>query len=269
MRVAGLVLCLIAPTATAWAQAHVRTFTKTYAFDPDGAIEMMVYKGSITIVPWDQAQVQIDVRIVADDVAGALMLWDVKVRIVGSVLDLEIETDYREALRKIGDLAEASIYPRLPRVDYVIKMPSTARLKVEDYMSDTTINGFYAPLEFYTYKGTLEVTDFRGVLAFDTFMGKARIALGVAVGDCTLQTHEGTVTVELPDGLGLDFDISLGTPQAVFANEGEVVELRPQDRARPSGGGAKPDQAYQGTINGGGARLSLATHSGSLRLRKQ
>ncbi len=269
LRIAGLVLCLMMPATTTWAQAHVRTFSKMYSFDPDGVIDLSAYKGSIAIVPWDQAQVQIDVRIVAEDMAGAMMLWDVKVRIFGSLLDLTIETDYRKALKKIEDLAEASVYPRLPRVHYVIKMPSTARLKVEDYMSDTTINGFHASLEYYTYKGTLEVTNFRGAMAFDTFMGKARVALGAHVGDCSLQTHQGIVDVELPDGLGLNFDISLGTPQAVFADEGEVVELRPQKRTRPANGGAKPDQAYQATLNGGGALLTLATHSGALRLRKQ
>ena len=258
-------LCLMVPVVTAGAQAHVRSFTKAYSFDPDGVINLLAYKGSIDIIPWDQPQVQIDVRIVADDMAGAIMLWDVKVRIAGSLLDLEIETDYREALRKIEDLAEASIYPRLPRVHYVIKMPSTVRLKVEDYMSDTTIRGFHAPLEYYTYKGTLEMTNFRGSLDLDMFMGKAQVALGTHVGDCRIETHQGAVAVDLPEGLGVDLDVNLGTPQAVFANENDDVAFQ---QGRGTRGDAKPDQAYQGILNGGGARLSLVTHSGSLRLRK-
>lgn len=266
LRGVALVLCLMAPAATAWAQAHVRTFTKEYSFDPDGVINLLAYKGSIDIIPWDQPQVKIDVRIVADDMAGAIMLWDVKVRIMGSLLDLEIETDYRGAQRKIEDLAEASIYPRLPRVHYVIRMPSTARLKVEDYMSDTTIRGFHAPLEYYTYKGTLEVSNFRGSLDLDMFMGKAQVAFGTRVGNCTIETHQGTVAVDLPEGLSVDLDVNLGTPQAVFANENDDLALRQGGTMR---GDSKPDQAYQGTLNGGGARLSLATHSGSLRLRKQ
>ena len=266
MRVVGLMLCLLVPAASAWAQAHIRTFTKAYSFDPDGVINLLAYKGSIDIIPWDQPQVQIDVRIVADDMAGAVMLWDVKVRIAGSLLDLEVETDYRGALRKIEDLAEASIYPRLPRVHYVIRMPSTARLKVEDYMSDTIIRGFHAPLEYYTYKGTLEMTNFRGSLDLDMFMGKAQVALGTRIGNCKIETHQGAVAVDLPDGLGVDLDVNLGTPQAVFANENDDLAVRQGSTMR---GKPKPDQAYQGTLNGGGARLSLATHSGSLRLRKQ
>ncbi len=259
--VLGLFVLALAPVQ---AQHLVRTHSHVYAFDPEGEIDLTTYKGSIAVAPWDHPKVQIDVRIVAEDYDGVLMLEDIVIRIDGSEQSLTIETDYRKALRGIYKLFDYSTSPRLPPVHYVIRMPRTARLKIDDYMSVTTITDFQADLDFYTYKGEVTLTHFGGTLRLDTFMGKAQVVLSTLARDCRIESHEGEVAVSLPDGLGVDLDVDLGTSQAVFAYEASLAGLD---------GGAKGSHAllrkkttYQTSINGGGARLSLATHSGSLRL---
>jgi len=143
-------------------------------------------------------------------------------------------------------------------------MPRTARLKIDDYMSVTTITDFQADLDFYTYKGKVTLTHFGGTLRLDTFMGKAQVALSPLARDCRIESHEGELAVLLPDDLGVDLDVDLGTSQAVFAYETSLAGL--DGGAKGSHGLLRKKTTYQTSINGGGARLSLATHSGSLRL---
>ena len=265
MRVLPLVLGLfVLALAPVQAQHLVRTHSHVYAFDPEGEIDLTTYKGSIAVAPWDHPKVQIDVRIVAEDYDGVLMLEDIVIRIEGSEQSLTIETDYRKALQGIYKLFDYSTSPRLPPVHYVIRMPRTARLKIDDYMSVTTITDFQADLDFYTYKGKVTLTHFGGTLRLDTFMGKAQVALSTLARDCRIESHEGEVAVSLPDGLGVDLDVDLGTSQAVFAYEASLAGL--DGGAKGSHALLRKKMTYQTSINGGGARLSLATHSGSLRL---
>ncbi len=244
----GLLLLALAPVQ---AQNLVRTLNHVYAFDPEGEIDLTTYKGNITIVLWDQPKVQIDVRIEAEDYDGVLMLEDINIRIAGSEQSLKIETDYR-----------------LPPVHYVIKMPRTARLKIDDYMSITTITDFQADLDFYTYKGEVAMTNFGGTLTLDTFMGKAQVAFSPLARDSRIESHQGEVAVALPDGVGFDLDVDLGTAQAIFVSEASFAGLDPPDGANGSPMLAGKKTTYRVSINGGGARLSLATHSGSVRLSK-
>lgn len=257
----GLLLLALAPVQ---AQNLVRTLNHVYAFDPEGEIELTTYKGNIAIVLWDQPKVQIDVRIEAEDYVGVLMLEDINIRIAGSEQSLKIETDYHQALREIYKLFDYSVSPRLPPVHYVIKMPRTARLKIDDYMSVTTITDFQADLDFYTYKGEVVMTNFGGTLRLDTFMGKAQVAFSPLARDSRIESHQGQVVVVLPGGVGFDLDVDLGTAQAIFASEASFAGLDPPGGVPSLLAGKKT--TYRASINGGGARLSLVTHSGSVRL---
>ena len=98
----------------------------------------------------------------------------------------------------------------------------------------------------------------------DTFMGKAEVAFSNLARDCTLQSHEGDIAIRLPASTGFDLDVDLEAAAAIFA-----YEAPPRTPSRE--GNVSPvqvirRQSYRGTINGGGAKLNLVTHSGSLRL---
>lgn len=267
MRVLGIIVGLLFLTAcSARAQLNVRTIHQEYAFDPNGKLDVTTYKGSVTVSPWDLPQVLVHARIEADDYDGILMLPNINIRIAGSVYDLKVETDYREAVHRFKKLFSDEVNPVLPSVHYMIRMPRAATLKIDDYMSETHITDFEANLEVYTYKGNVEVTNFGGGLNLDTFMGKARVAFGRLVQDCVLSSHEGDVAIQLPSDAGVDLAIDLGTTEAVFAYE--VGPADAEQGARIHHVLTKQNKAFQGPINGGGVRLSLTTYRGSLRLSK-
>ena len=120
----------------------------------------------------------------------------------------------------------------------------------------------------HTYKGEVAMTNFGGTLRLDTFMGKAQVAFSPLARDSRIESHEGQVAVALPDGVGFDLDVDLGTAQAIFVSEASFAGLDPPDGANGSPMLAGKKTTYRASINGGGARLSLTTHSGSVRLSK-
>ena len=262
----ALLVCVLLAGAPVQAQNMVRTLNHVYAFDQEGEIDLTTYKGNVTIILWDEPKVQIDVQIEAEDFDGVLMLEDIVIRIAGSEQSLKIETDYRKALREIYKLFDYSTSPRLPPVHYVIQMPRTARLKIDDYMSVTTIADFQADLDVYTYKGEVALTNFGGTLTLDTFMGEAQVAFSALARDSKIECHEGRLAVALPDGAGFDLNVDLGTAQAVFASEAGFAGLDLPDGTNGSSTLSGKKKTYRASINGGGPRLSLATHSGAVRL---
>ena len=258
MRTLSALFCmLLLGSAPMQAQDHIRTISEQYAFDPGGIISLTTYKGSIHVTTWDRSEVQIDVQVEAEDLDGVLMLPYVDIQMEGSTTNLIIETDYRRALYKIRDLFEDLERPRLPLVHYTLHIPSTAELTIEDYMSNTTVMNVRADLEVYTYKGDIDVQNFGGGLTLNTTRGNARVAFVTLTRDSILDTYEGDIAILVPFDAGFNLDVNLGAQHARFAPDSSFTNLR------------RDEEVYTGSINGGGPRLNLVTHHGSLQLGAQ
>jgi hypothetical protein len=250
----SLVILLVFTAATSLAQENIRTISQILELDPDEEIEIVTYKGTITVSPWDRPDVQLDVSIEAEDVDGLIMLPHVEIEVKRTARGLYVETDYRAAIRELRRLFENVGAQRLPLVHYVIQIPRTAGLKIDDHMSSITLSDVQSSVDLFTYKGVVEVMNFGGALKLDTFRGIARVSFGNLSRDSSVDTHEGTIFVRLPRNTSFNLDIDLGDPEAVFAADTSFVSI----------GGVT--RAYHGSFNGGGPRLNMITHRGSLQL---
>lgn len=255
MRPRSLLVCLLVSTAAVQAQDHVRTLQHRYAFDADGVVKVVTYKGSITVEPWEKEEIQVDVRIEAEDLDGLLMLPHVSILMEGTTAQLHVETDYRRALLKLRELFEDAEAPALPPVHYTIHLPRRAGVVINDYMSDTFVRDFDADLAVFTYKGQVEIEDFGGALQLDTFEGRAKVAFSAFARTSTIASHQGDVTVALPADTAFDLDVDVRSTQGTFRPDSSYAGLRPDD-----------DGLYAAKVNGGGPRLGLSTHRGELAL---
>jgi hypothetical protein len=130
--------------------ADVREFHRTVALDAGGTVSIRTFKGSIEVVPWDQAQAEVFARIEADTSCGSDSEQQERVRLTKVDFDstasrLEVHSNYDRLkdfppiqFRADGFDATCSAYPF---IHYRLRIPRTARLDVEDHKSKIAVEG--------------------------------------------------------------------------------------------------------------------------------
>ncbi len=255
MRILSLIFAvLLLLSSSASAQDRTRTLSKVFELNADATVEVITYKGLVSVVAWDEPQVAVEIEFVAEDLDGIIMLPHMDVEIRSDEKGLRMETDYRKALRELQRLFQNAGAQRLPLVNYTVKMPRTATLKVDDHMSTIRVTDLQSVMDIFTYKGVIELNNVGGSLKIDTFSGKARIALHNLTRDSSFDTHEGSIAIRLPRDAGFDLNVDMAEAGAMFAADSTLSSL---GRVRDN---------YHGIVNGGGPLLSLVTHRGSFML---
>ena len=97
-----------------------------------------------------------------------------------------------------------------PMVHYTIRMPRSARLRVEDYKSATRVSGLESDLRLQTYKGTVEVSGQNGAVDLETYKGEVAISFAALAKPVRLQTYKGEIRLRLPGSSAFEVDADTG-----------------------------------------------------------
>ncbi len=254
------------------AMAQTKMISDTVSLDAEGKVSVDTYKGSITVTTWDRDEVEFEVRIEADE--DEELVEHVEINVDHSRRALRLKTDYEEAKRQRKKLWFGRNNLSLPYAHYTIKMPRTARLDIDDYKSTIsitnvgadvsidsykggmTLNDIQGHVHIDTYKGEVQIDQLDGALSLDTYKGTIDVTLTDLSDDTEIETYKGRVTLTLEKQAGFNLDADLGRRGRLNAD----FDLDPLKRR---------DNQYAGTVNGGGPRLSLETHSGRFKLDVQ
>jgi len=229
--------------------ADFKEFKKTVAMDANGTFTLDTYKGSIRISAWDQPEVDIQARVVAD--TGSWFpepVEDVEIRVDNSGGSVRVKTDYR---RTSWSLVEGN----LPSVNYTIRVPRQANLAIKDYKSETDISEVQGAVEFDTYKGTARLTGLRGSLELKTYKGDVRASFASFSAHSHLDTYKGTIDLTLPRASAFDMHAELERRASLDCDFPRTLRSDHHQREMRS------------TVNGGGPELRLTSYRGSIRLR--
>ena len=279
MRTLTLLLCLLVGgwLAALPAQAQEeKSLSFSESLDDDGTLIVDTHKGSVTVTVWDRDEVEADVRIVADDNDELVEGTDVIVRHSGRTL--RFETDYDvdawEDFRRRGLFGVISEGFSSPFVHYEIRMPRTARLKIDDHKSEIRVTGLEADLSIDTHKGIVDVKDLDGALRLDTHKGIVDVHFSRLADDSVIDTYKGSVTLVLPDDEGFDLRAELSRKGDLDSDFAIRDDRRRRDRDGDGYWDADDDdddgeQIYRAEVNGGGPQLRLETYKGRFKLRSQ
>ncbi len=276
MRTLTLLLCLLVGgwlvARPAQAQEE-KTLSFSESLDDDGTLIVETHKGSVTVTVWDRDEVEVEVRIVADGNDKLVEGTDVIVHHTGRTLHFETDYDVDawDDFRKRGILGVFSEGFSSPFVHYEIRMPRTARLKIDDHKSEIRVTGLEADLTIDTYKGIVEVEDFDGALRLETYKGIVDVHFSRLADDSVVDTYKGTVTLVLPKDAGFDLYADLSRKGDLDSDFDVKGDRGRRDKDRD--GYWDPDddddgdQIYRTEVNGGGPQLRLETYKGRIKLR--
>jgi hypothetical protein len=249
---AGALLAAAAPAR------EVKEVHKTLPLNRDGRVSIDTYKGSITVSTSDAAEVSIDARIEhdPDDADSWKKVQETEVRIRGGGSSVEIRSDYSRVHRRcfLGLFGNGT----MPLVRYTIKMPATARLRIEDYKSEIRVADLRADLKLHTYKGNVEIAGQGGAIDLETYKGEVTVAFARFSSPARFETYKGSVTVRLPAETRFELDADMGR-RGDFESDFDLPV-----RASRRGG----SETIRGSVGGGGPKLSFHTYKGSLRLKR-
>jgi hypothetical protein len=136
-------------------------------------------------------------------------------------------------------------------------MPRTARLVIDDYKSDTVVEGLSAELVLETYKGNVDVRGQAGPVALETYKGDVTVGYE-RYAESAFDTYKGTIRLRIPSGTGFDLAADMGR-RGDFDSDFEMMTFQ-------SRWDDDDEERYSGRIGGGGPRLAFETYKGTLEL---
>jgi DUF4097 and DUF4098 domain-containing protein YvlB len=163
-------------------------------------------------------------------------------------------------------------------VELEIQAPSRTNLELDGYKPDIHVSSLQGDIRIKSYKAPMRIESTNGAIHIDTYKDIIRLK-NVAVrgglevnsykaetdidvrsleGSAKLETEKGSIVLRLPQDIGLDVDFS-GGRRSVFHT----------DFALASHAGAGYGHDARGTVNGGGAHVSLRTERGSVSLERR
>jgi hypothetical protein len=225
--------------------ADVKDFSKIAPLDARGRFTLDTYKGSIRISAWDQPRAEIHAHIVADPGWRAMPVEDVEILVDSSAGDVRVKTEYRHHFNE----------GNLPRVEYTIRVPRGANLRIKDYKSDSDISGVQGEVEFETYKGTARLDGGAGVFDLSTYKGEIRGNFSRFAGPSRINTYKGTIDISLPRASAFELRSRLSRRAGLACDFPRTIHSTHHERS------------LDGAVNGGGAPLDVRSYRGNIRLR--
>jgi hypothetical protein len=141
-------------------------------------------------------------------------------------------------------------------VDFVVRIPSHARVDASTVNGDMRVDGTSADIEASTVNGDLEAFSAAGRVEASTVNGSITVRNGAAVTqDLEYSTVNGSVTVELPANTNASVNLS-------------TVNGRIQTEFPMTLDGNINPRRIRADIGNGGPRIRVSTVNGSIRLRK-
>jgi len=256
--------------------AQTREFKQTAALEPGGTLVFETDKGSVKLTAWEQRQVAIYARIEpAEDTDADYARRSVeaaRIDISGDARTLFIRSNFDDVptiSERFGGWSR-----RTPNIHYEIKAPRELNLRLTADRSRVSVQGFSGRLAFETDRSPFEARELAGDIQLKVDRGEVK--LDALRGSLNLNTDRTNVRA---DSVSIERDsrLNISRGEAEFrvpASQGLSVSARTGRRETFESDFGLLTSSFnkdliEGTINGGGPRLSVEGDRSRVYLRKQ
>jgi hypothetical protein len=252
-----------------------KEFKKTVELEAGGDFTLKTDKGSVHVTSWDQNQVEIVARIDApkdvDEDYGRRAVEGARIDVTGGGRSLSVRSDfdgvpYRDSF--------ASRSKNLPDIHYEIRAPRSLNLSLDVDRSKVEVQGFKGKIRIETDRTPVTANDLTGEIHIRMDRGEARLSnLRGSLNVETDRTNsklravhiDGDSQVEIDRG---EFELALSQSQGltVSANKSRRTNFESDFGLTTK---TFNENSIEGTINGGGPRLSIRADRGRISLKRE
>lgn len=251
-----------------------KDFKKTVEFAAGGDFTLSTDKGSVRLTSWDNNQIEISARIVADknvsDDYGRRSVEAARIEVTGSGHTLNVRSNFADVPYKDGF---ANHSRTIPDIHYEIRAPRSLNIHLEVDRSSVTLEGFKGKARVDADRTPLKASDLDGDLRIQMDRGEIKLAnvrgrfdiesdrtngylQGVRIdGDSRLEIDRGEFELRLPDSQGLNINANLSRRNNFESEFGLTMKTSGR-------------QNFAGAINGGGPKLSIEADRGRISLKR-
>ena len=255
-----------------------RVSERLIPFAPGGKIQVNDKNGRLVIEAWPRHEVRVQVtRVVrAGDRAKAEALMkdlqaDIEVR--SDRIDIESRFPKRTETLGLWDILGRKIAAL--QINYYVQVPEESSLTLETSNGEVRVSATKGSVDARTTNGDIRVENVRGNLDLLTTNGEVRFVN--LAGGATAHTTNGSILAELrklPPRGTVDLGTTNGSVEAYFASDlkatltavttnGQVSIDFPITRE-----GVMTSKTIRGTVQGGGAKISIETTNGNVEVRR-
>lgn len=274
----GLLLVLICGPRVVKGQS--REFNQTRALEPGATLVFETDKGSVKLTAWDRREVAVFARIEAPENEDAdyarRAVEAARIDISGDARSLSIRSNFDDVPTKSERFGGWSRHT--PSIHYEIKAPRELNLRLNADRSRVNVEGFSGKLSFETDRSPVAARDLSGDIQIKVDRGS--VQLDAVRGSLNLSTDRTDTNA---NDLALERDsrlnVSRGEAQLRIPAEQRLsVSARTSRRETfESDFGIttnnfqsnRDERHIEGTINGGGPRLTIEGDRSRVYLRKK
>ena len=252
----GILVALIVISA-AWAEKPIH---ESRSASPDGVVEIESLAGSITIIGWDRAEVEVT-GVLGDE------KQELEIEGEGDRITIEVVLPRGRHQNIEGARLEIKV-PRASRVEVesisanIEASEVSGRLNLETVSGNVTVEGEPEELELSSVSGDIRF-ECSGMLkrgSFETVSGNVVGSTDFdSRGSFSFESVSGNVELRVPAGVNARFEAS--TFSGSITNE-----IGPDPERSNS---ILPSQELEFTLGSGSARISLQAFSGNVKILSQ
>lgn len=259
--------------------AEVKRVTeRVFPFAPGGRLSIENKNGRLTVEAWSRPEVRVQItRSVraGDDAKAEELLRQLKADVEVRKGRIDIVSRFPKRHETIGlwDILGRKVASL--QIHYYVQVPRQTDLTLETSNGEVRVRGVSGTLEATTTNGDVRVAQAEGRLNLATTNGE--IELTDVSGTASARTTNGSVVAELrtvaPTG-EVELATTNGNVEVYFAKDLKATLEAQTTNGRVSVAfpitteGVMTSKSVRGTINGGGAAVSLATTNGNVEVRR-
>jgi hypothetical protein len=275
--VLGLVFAAVLATG-ANAEELKRVAERLIPFAPGGEIRIDDKNGKLIVEAWPRREVRIQItRVVrtGNRTRAEELMKDLQSEIEVRKDRLDIRSRFPKRLESIGILDLLGGGNNTLQIHYYLQVPEQTDLTLVTANGEVRVRGITGHIDAGTTNGDIRVSEVKGSVELSTTNGEVHVA-NVA-GATSAHTTNGSVIAELrrlpPQGK-VELGTTNGNVEAYFDSDLRATLDAQTTNGRVSVGfpitrdGVMTARTIRGTIQGGGAKITIGTTNGNVEVRR-
>jgi DUF4097 and DUF4098 domain-containing protein YvlB len=251
---------------------------RTFEFSPGGEVVIQNQNGRITIEAWTRPQVRVQVtRVARASGREAAESYLKQIRSEVEIRDgrIKIVSHYPKRKETTGFFALLVEHVASFQTHYYLQVPVETALDLSTSNGQVRVRGTRGGLEAGTTNGNIEITNVGGPVETHSTNGGIEVRGGS--GSLSAETTNGGIEAEIrslaPDGRisaqTTNGGVSIALPAGVKADlHAATTNGRVSVSFPVSGKEIMTTKVVRGTINGGGAEITLSTTNGDINVER-
>jgi putative adhesin len=247
-------------------------------FAPGGEISIDDKNGRLVVEAWARHEVRVQVtRVVRagdrEKAEGLMKDLQTEIEVHSDRIDIQSQFPRRQETLGLWDILGRKVAAL--QINYYVQVPEESNLVLRTSNGEVRVSATSGSVEARTTNGDIVVENVKGDVDLLTTNGEVRV--NDLAGAVVAHTTNGSIVAEmrkLPPRGSVELGTTNGNVEAYFANDLRATLTAATTNGQVSIGfpivreGVMTSKTIRGTIQGGGAKISLGTTNGNVEVRR-